>query len=194
MHSNTNGGRRAIDAMLCILGFTRVAPDADIVLLSAMMKNTDELSGWLAKLTGRRSLSLDNTWKPTRQLRGCVVYDAKTYTKFQKFLRNEQIKKPKGSVPVAVKRKLMAKPRGFFSVKQTWASQVRRDYTLVPLLDTALEFSTNKNWNLTPNSGVVASSIAVAAARAGLRILVFFAVHSKRGLNFGKGTRCTWGL
>ncbi len=173
MHDSSDRDRRAIDAMLCILGFTRVAPDADIVLLSAMMKNTDELSGWLEELTGRKSLPLDNAWKPTRQLRGCVVYDAKRHAKLEKLLRAERIKKPKGGVPVAVKRQLTATPKGFFSVKQTWASQVRRDYTLVPLLDTALEFSSNKFWKLTPNSGVVAASIAVAAAQAGLRTLVF---------------------
>lgn len=159
--------------MLCILGFTRVAPDADIVLLSAMMKNTDELSGWLEELTGRKSLPLDNAWKPTRQLRGCVVYGVKRQAKLEKLLIAERVKKPKGGVPVAVKRQLTATPKGFFSVKQTWASQVRRDYTLVPLLDTALEFSTNKFWELTPNSGVVAAPIAVAAAPAGLRTLVF---------------------
>ena len=173
MHASTYGDRRAIDAMLCILGFTRVAPDADIVLLSAMMKNTHELSGWLEELTGRKSLPLNNAWKPTRQLRGCVVYDAKRYAELQKLLNAERANKPTGGVPVVVKRKLTARPKGFFSVKHTWASQVRRDYTLVPLLDTALEFSTSKYWKLTPNSGVVASSIAVAAARAGLRTLVF---------------------
>lgn len=173
MHPSTDGDRRAIDAMLCVLGFTRVAPDADIVLLSAMMKNTDELSGWLAELTDRTALPLNNSWKPTRQLRGCIVYSAKRLEKLQKLLRTERRKKPKGGVPAAVGRKLTAKPKGFFSVKQTWASQVRSDYTLVPLLDGALEFSTNKFWKLTPNSGVVASAVAVAAAQAGLRTLVF---------------------
>lgn len=173
MHPSTDGDRRAIDAMLCILGFTRVAPDADIVLLSAMMKNTDELSGWLEELTGRASQPLNNAWKPTRQLRGCIVYSAKRLEKLHKLLRAERRKKPKGGVPVAVGRMLTAKPKGFFSVKQTWASQVLSDYTLLPLLDAALEFSTNKFWKLTPNSGVVASSIAAAAAQAGLRTLVF---------------------
>ncbi|AQQ05417.1 helicase [Roseibium algicola] len=173
MHPSTDGDRRAIDAMLCILGFTRVAPVADIVLLSAMMKNSEELSGWLAELTGRAALALDNAWKPTRQLRGCIVYDAKRLAELHKLLRSERRKKPKGGVPAAVGRQLTVRPNAFFSVKQTWASQVRRDYALVPLLDEALQLSTNKFWKLTPNSGVVASSVAAAAARAGLRTLVF---------------------
>ncbi len=188
MHPSTDGDRRAIDAMLCILGFTRVVPDADIVLMSAMMKNTYELSGWLAELTGRNSLALDNAWKPTRQLRGCVVYDEKRLADLRKLLRNARAKSSTAGVPAAVKRKLTAKPNAFFSVKQTWASQVRRDYALVPLLNETLQLSTNKFWKVTPNSGVVASSVAAAAAGAGLRTLVFsqsipnaFSISEKAG-------------
>ena len=173
MHPSTDGDRRAIDAMLCILGFVRAAPEADIILLSAMMKNTEELSAWLTELTGRNALALDNTWKPTRQLRGCIVYDAERLKKLEKRLRKERIKKPTGGVPAAVERKLTARPNAFFSVKQTWASQVRRDYSLAPFSTEALPFSTNRFWGITPNSGVVASSIAAAAAEAGLRTLVF---------------------
>lgn len=173
MHPSTDGDRRAIDAMLCILGFARVAPEADIILLSAMMKNTEELSAWLTELTGRKALALDNTWKPTRQLRGCIVYDAKRLQQLEKELRKERIKKPTGGVPAAVGRKLTAQPNAFFSVKQTWASQVRRDYALVPFSNESLPFSTSKFWGITPNSGVVASSIAASAAEAGLRTLVF---------------------
>ncbi len=188
MHPSTDGDRRAIDAMLCILGFTRVAPEADVVLLSAMMKNTDELSGWLAELTDRKALSLDNSWKPTRQLRGCVVYDKKRLTHLGELLSTAYQNKSTVGVPSEVKRQLIAKPNAFFSVKQTWASKVRSDYALVPLLDEALQFSTNKSWKMTPNSGVVASSIAAAAADAGLRTLVFsqsipnaFSISEKTG-------------
>lgn len=173
IHPKTDGDRRAIDAMLCILGFVRVAPEADIVLLSAMMKNTEELSSWLAELTDRNALALDNAWKPTRQLRGCIVYDLKRLRALEKTLREERVKKPTGGVPVAVGRELTAQPSAFFSVKQTWASQVRRDYALVPFFTEALTLATNNRWGLTPNSGVVASSIAAAAAKAGLRTLVF---------------------
>ena len=173
MHLSTDGDRRAIDAMLCILGFTRVVPEADIILLSAMMKNTAELRDWLTELTGRSALGLDNAWKPTRQLRGCIVYDAERLKELEKELGKERRKKPKGGVPAAVARGLTAQPSAFFSVKQTWASQVRRDYALVPFLDEALPLSTNPYWGLTPNSGVVASSIAASAAKAGLRTLVF---------------------
>lgn len=60
IHPKTDGDRRAIDAMLCLIRFTRVDPDADLVLLSAMVTNTGEIAEWLGKLTERRSIPLDN--------------------------------------------------------------------------------------------------------------------------------------
>ena len=173
IHPKTDGDRRAIDAMLCILGFVRVAPEADIVLLSAMMKNADELSAWLADLTGRKALALDNAWKPTRQLRGCIVYDIDRLRALENILRSGRRKKQTGGAPAALKQQMTALPSAFFSVKQTWASQIRNDYALLPFFSEELPLAVNKNWGLTPNSGVVAASIAAAAAEAGIRTLVF---------------------
>ncbi|MEO1643323.1 MAG: DEAD/DEAH box helicase, partial [Pseudomonadota bacterium] len=44
LHPQTDANKRAIDAMLCILMMARIAPNADFLLLSAMMRNTEELS------------------------------------------------------------------------------------------------------------------------------------------------------
>ena len=96
IHPKTDGDRRAIDAMLCILGFVRVAPEADIVLLSAMMKNTKEMSDWLTVLTGRKAVALDNAWKPTRQLRGCIVYDIERLRALETKLRAARSTKSTG--------------------------------------------------------------------------------------------------
>ena len=173
VHPKNYGDRRAIDAMLCILGFIRVAPQADVVLLSAMMKNIEELSAWLIELTGRNALALGDAWKPTRQLRGCIVYDIERLQRLEAKLSAARKKKPTGGAPVALRRKMTALPNAFFSVKQTWASQLRSDYALVPFSPEALPLAVNARWGLTPNSGVVAASIAVAAAKAGIRTLIF---------------------
>ncbi len=73
--SKTGQDRRAVDAMLCVLNFARLAPDADLLLMSAMMKNTEEIAAWVETLSGRPAVALSHAWKPTRQLRGCVVYE-----------------------------------------------------------------------------------------------------------------------
>jgi superfamily II DNA/RNA helicase len=173
IHPKDGADRRAVDAMLCILGFVRVAPEADIVLLSAMMKNTEELSAWLADLTGRAALALDDAWKPTRQLRGCIVYDTNRLTELERKLGAGRINKQVGGAPAALKREMTALPSAFFSVKQTWASQYRSDYALVPFFASPLPLAVSGNWALTPNSGVVSAAIAAAAAKAGIRTLVF---------------------
>ena len=65
--------RRSVDAMLAILNLSIAAPEADLLLLSAMMKNADEIAQWVQDLTGRACLALSLAWKPTRQVRGSVV-------------------------------------------------------------------------------------------------------------------------
>jgi hypothetical protein len=67
---------RALDGMLCLLTFSAVAPEADMLLLSAMLKNGAEFAEWIADLTRRPCKSVDLLWKPSRQARGVVVYEA----------------------------------------------------------------------------------------------------------------------
>ena len=50
--------RRAVDAMLCILNISTLTPEADYLLLSAMMSNTEEVAAWVSELTGRQCLPL----------------------------------------------------------------------------------------------------------------------------------------
>jgi len=170
--------RRSIDSMLAILNLTIAAPDADLLLLSAMMKNADEIAKWLEELTGRDCLSLSLAWKPTRQVRGSVVYPADTIKDLTSDLRQARKDFPTHKQPpAAVRRELVAQPFGFFSLLQTWASKDRSDYTLQPLLDEAHHLSTGRskggNWYLTPNGNHTSALIAAAAATSGLKTLVF---------------------
>ncbi|KJS26961.1 MAG: hypothetical protein VR75_04980 [Hyphomonadaceae bacterium BRH_c29] len=173
LHDKGDGSRRAIDAMLCLLNVVRLRPEADLLLLSAMVKNVDEIAAWMAELTGRKALGLALGWKPTRQLRGCIVYEADTLEYLEGLLKTEHEKKPKGGVPQSVKAQLTAQPFGFFSVKQTWASMERDDYACLPFLDQEVALSTNANWKLTPNANELSAHLAARAAQSGLKTLVF---------------------
>jgi DEAD/DEAH box helicase len=55
--------RRSLDAMLCVLAFNHVAPNADMLFLSAMLKNGDEFGKWVEQLTGRKCCCVDLLWK-----------------------------------------------------------------------------------------------------------------------------------
>lgn len=168
--------RRAIDAMLCVLNFNAVAPKADLLFLSAMMMNCEEIAGWLQSLTGRRCLPLSLTWKPTRQVRGCVVYGESDINQLKEKLREVRASVPNKHAPAALQRTLKVQPFGFFCLHQTWRSNARKDYTLIPLLDDKVTLSTGtsgRDWYLTPNGIQVAASLAVSTARKGLKTLVF---------------------
>jgi replicative superfamily II helicase len=51
--------RRSLDAMLCLLGFAHVAPNADLLFLSAMLKNANEFAEWIGELTDRDCVCVD---------------------------------------------------------------------------------------------------------------------------------------
>ncbi|WP_247316437.1 DEAD/DEAH box helicase [Bradyrhizobium sp. 48] len=170
--------RRGIDAMLALLNLTSLAPEADLLLLSAMMKNTEEISGWIEWLTGRKCLTLDLAWKPTRQVRGCVVYPAEQISNLNKKILQARRAKPKQrAAPTALKRELLASPFGLFSLLQTWGTMDRQDYALLPLLKTPQPLSTGVRklggWYLTPNGNQTSGAIAAASVSAGMKTLVF---------------------
>lgn len=168
--------RRGLDAMLTLLNLTKIAPNADLLLLSAMMKNTAEIAGWIASLTGGHCLPLDLAWKPTRQVRGCVVYPADEIEALNAKLAQARRERPKQkSTPAAVKRQLLAHPFGLFGLLQTWSTTNREDYSLLPLLPDPqlLSTSTGRRWYLTPNGNQVSGAIAAASVSAGMKTLVF---------------------
>ncbi|WP_405423462.1 DEAD/DEAH box helicase [Pantoea stewartii] len=170
--------RRSIDAMLCILNLIQLAPEADLLMISAMMQNAEEIAGWVSEITGHPCLALDLAWKPTRQARGCVAYSSERISQLERILRNAQAKATTKGVPAKVKSQLNAQPFAFFCLRQTWATRRRKDYALMALLNKSIGFSTGKNkwtdeWYLTPNGNKVAGEIAAAAAQDSLKTLIF---------------------
>jgi hypothetical protein len=169
--------RRGVDAMLCVLNFTAAAPGADILLLSAMMKNTSELAGWVEELTGRGCLALDLKWKPTRQVRGCVVYAREELTELRERIAQTRQAVTNKNPPASLQREMTAHPFGFFCLRQTWVSNERRDYTLLPLLDDPITLgmgsNLGRNWYLTPNGNQVSAALAAGTARQNVKTLIF---------------------
>src|SRR5215211_4219657 len=174
---NMETSRRSIDAMLCLLNLNRLASTADVLLLSAMMKNAAEMAGWLQDLTGRACLGLDLKWKPTRQVRGCVVYASERLSELRTMLAETRRTVSNKDAPAALKRSLTAQPFGFFCLRQTWVSNARMDYALLPLLEEVVTLSTgtrwDRNWYLTPNGNQVSAAIGAATGAQNLKTLVF---------------------
>src|SRR5579872_1983136 len=178
LHPKEASGRRSIDAMLCLLRFFQCVPDADVLLVSAMIKNSKELAAWLEELTDRPCLSLALSWKPTRQARGCVVYPRQRISELQLMVTKARRAKTTKSFPSKEKAKLTAVPIGMFSLLQTWQTNDTDDYTLLPLLNDAVQLSVSEWGALTANRNAIAAALAAASSDIGMKTLVFAAQPS----------------
>lgn len=187
---DTGQNRRSLDAMLAILHLRDAAPDSDWLLLSAMMANAGDIAAWMQELTGRPCIALNLDWKPTRQARGCLVYDQEAVSALKALLKREETaaRGIGGALPTpkaALQSSLTTRPFGFFSLRQTWQTTNVEDYALIALLDEAVPLAASvtpkdpKNpkkrrvYYLTPNKNTVAAHLAARCATIGLKVLLF---------------------
>ena len=181
--------RRALDAMLCVLGFSQVSPEADFLFLSAMLKNGDELAQWLEQLTGRASIQVDLLWKPSRQARGVIIYDSKELEvarklalQVQKAEDERQRKRAKG-LRVASESELAVIPHAIWGLQHNWLSikESTAEIIMTQLLERHVTLSGSLGGSgvrLKPNANRVATEIACAAATNSIKTIVF--VNTKR--------------
>jgi len=155
-------GRRGIDAMLCLLTFLSINASADLILLSAMVSNGDQVAAWLQTLLGRQVKAFDDKWKPTRQLRACVTYAQSDLD----ILRTSLIVRKPDLV-------ISALPYGLFSLISGWNPGAPDKLVLRAFASAPVALSKGKGAWVTSNRGVVAAAIASAFADAGLKVIVF---------------------
>lgn len=182
--------RRCLDAMLCLLNLLTAAKVADLFLVSAMMANGKDLAEWVQESHGRRCISLDRDWKPTRQARGCVVFMSDMIGRLRHLVSERRQHRldadgnPRpwsGKPRTADERDLTVRPYAFFCLRQSWSTQEQEDYSLQLLLQeeiplrVAASKATGKQqsrWYLTPNRNVVAAAIGANLAASGIRTMI----------------------
>src|SRR5947208_3374849 len=118
--------RRSLDSMLCLLGFNHIVPDADLLFLSAMLKNGAEFAEWIGQLTGRACVCIDLFWKPSRQARGVLIYKNEDLNKAKAMALAvqdaENTKQAKTTVGLraAAARQLVARPWAIWGLQHNW--------------------------------------------------------------------------
>jgi superfamily II DNA/RNA helicase len=172
---------RALDGMLCLLTFSAIAPEADMLFLSAMLKNGSQFSEWIADLTKRQCRAIDLLWKPSRQARGVIVYDqaeinssVSRASSFQRKLNAEEGRVAEG-LRAAAKRELTATPHAVWGLQHNWMSAAN-SYTFTKITDEIVPLSggfDGHNIWVTPNANKTAAKIALNATSVGLKTILF---------------------
>jgi DEAD/DEAH box helicase len=172
---------RALDGMLCLLAFRAAAPEADMLFLSAMLRNGLQFAEWIADLTGRPCKAVDLLWKPSRQARGVVVYNE---TDISAAVRRARLKQrdlnlEAGEVGkglrAASKRELVAMPYVVWGLQHNWLT-APNSYAFTTIANNPMPLAGGfKNGSIwaSPNANETAATIAVSANASGLKTIVF---------------------
>lgn len=172
---------RALDGMLCLLAFCEQVPGADLLFLSAMLKNAEEFGDWIAELTGRDCAVVELLWKPSRQARGVVVYRGSDITAAEEkaLSTQQQLDEEKDKVAASLRtdaeKALVARPYAVWGLRHNWA-EVPDARALTALSDTAFPLSgkyRQSRVTALPNANETAARLAVSAARGGAKSIVF---------------------
>ncbi|TGL55285.1 DEAD/DEAH box helicase [Leptospira wolffii] len=165
--------RRNLDSMLCLLMLFTIVPEADYLLISAMVENGKEIADWITTITNRPCESFSSAWKPTRQMQGCVVYQKKRIDELYRMMALERAKGLTKFPGVSVKKNLNVSPLIIFSLRNMWESKQSTDYFIADLFSGETSLTTNNVWGLTSNKNEVASFIGLHFAAMGLKTLIF---------------------
>lgn len=169
--------RRAIDGMLCVLGFQKQVPDADLLFLSAMVKDGADFTRWIAALTGRDCLLVNPIWKPSRQARGVLLYDRLSLRSIRGAADRARLSAGTKGVGMATEAELQARPYALFGLQHNWNIGSNTDIALTELLSDDVQLAGKVGDDgrvfVTSNTGVVSSAVAAAAAANGLKTIVF---------------------
>lgn len=174
--------RRALDGMLCLLAFVHVAPNADLLLLSAMLKNGQELAQWIYELTRRECVAVDLLWKPSRQARGVVIYRKDDLIAAQRSALSvqEQEDLRKGRKAKALRKRAQAELTvpafAIWGLQHNWVVGNHTHWSIQSVLQDPVLLAGNLRGgsiSLTPNANKVAVQLAAVAARNGLKSIVF---------------------
>lgn len=156
---------RSITAMMCLLNLMDKFNSADFFLLSAMVKNGEEIAEWIESCLGRKCFLFDEEWKPTRQLEGCLIYNSSEIDELEQY-----IEYGKGKTN---KKELYVTPYCLFCLKSVWNTRDINDYKRIKLLNHKVLLGINKSLSLTGNTNEVSAEIAKGFLNAGYKVLVF---------------------
>ncbi|MFT7898403.1 DEAD/DEAH box helicase [Tenacibaculum ascidiaceicola] len=165
--------RRSVDAMYCLLSLFSISEHTDYLLISAMVENGEDIASWIAQITERECKVFNSSWKPTRQLHGCLVYEEEKIKELNRKIQKQKKVATTKSSPAWLKREMLIEPLCFFSLKNIWETDEGHDYFKSQVLNHNVQLGINRWWQLTSNRNNTAANLAIHFSNLGLKTLVF---------------------
>jgi len=165
--------KRSLDAMYCLLRLFTETPEADFLLISAMVENGGEIASWIMNVTGRNCEAFNSSWKPTRQLQGCIIYPKNEIEKLDTVIKKVQATHTGKTVPKALKDQIYATPYQIYSLHNKWDSSKSDDFYIRRLFSKKLRLEVSPYYRITSNRNLVAAELAAFFVKAGMKTLVF---------------------
>jgi len=171
--TNINKDRRAIDAMSCLITLFTMIPQADYLLTSAMVENGIEIAEWVSTVTNRECKLFNSSWKPTRQLHGCLIFEETEILALNNLIREENRVKTTKNPPTHLKKRMNISPSCFFSLKNIWETVEDSDYYRIKIIEESVLLGINNYWGLTTNRNDIAARLGIHFSSLGLKTLIF---------------------
>ena len=171
--NNIKKDRRAIDSMYCLLNLLSTKPEADYLLISALVENDKEISEWISSITGRDCLNFNSSWKPTRQLHGALVFEQQEVNELQNQINFARGRKKTKNPSSKLKKSALINPLCLFSLKNIWETKDSADYFKVKPIEQQILLGISNSWALTANRNEIAASIAAYFGNLGIKVMVF---------------------
>lgn len=169
---------RAVDAMILVTMLLDLLPSADYCFISAMVQNGLEIAEWIQTRTGRDCILLDNPWKPTSQLQGCLLYNKTAIEHLEDDIRQTKVLKANAKTPPTVlNKRMVVQPQCLFSLKALWDTIEVSNYYSTNILDHPISLTVGKSkngtWYLSSNFNSVAAELALKFSSINQKTIVF---------------------
>jgi hypothetical protein len=165
--------RRSVDSMYCLISLFVLIPQSDYLLISAMVENGSEISEWIQTITGRECKFFNSSWKPTRQLHGCLVFEEKEILLLTSSVLQEKRTKKTKWPSTRLKNSMSISPHCFFSLRNIWETDDDSDYFRTKILSENVLLSIGLSWGLTTNRNDIAAKLGIHFSKMGLKTLIF---------------------
>ncbi len=119
-------GTRGVITELVIAEVLHRSPNARVLMLSALIRNAENLRAWLEGTTGRAAVTVDRAWRPTRTLRALAGLNAES-AEILRATAHEYLEEH----PERMAKKVDVPIRLLAGLQGTWSGEEPADYAIV---------------------------------------------------------------